>query len=88
MKSTNVSTAAASGGVAGAAVVIICWALSLAHVVVPAEVAASFMVVTAPVLHLVALRMGVEPAPVAPTPTNPPTAPVTAAPAIPVSTAA
>ncbi len=52
------STAAASGGVAGAGVVIICWVLSLVHITVPAEVAASAMVCLAPVIHVLALYMG------------------------------
>lgn len=55
VSNSSFSTAAASGGVAGAATVIICWLISLAHVQVPAEVAASFMVVGAPLLHLVAM---------------------------------
>ena len=59
MKAANpVSTAAASGGVAGAAVVIIAWALSLAHIDMPAEVAAALMVLIAPLLHLIVVRFG------------------------------
>lgn len=66
-----VATAAASGGVSGAAVVILAWALSLVHITVPAEVAAALMVVATPLLHLVAVRIGAEPAvdPHAATPT-------------------
>lgn len=67
----TVSTAAASGGVTGAVVVLISWALSLANITVPAEVAAAAMVIVAPVVHMIAVRLGVtldpEPAP-APTP--------------------
>lgn len=55
-----VSTAAASGGVVGAIVVIGSWALSLAHVTVPAEVAAAAMVVLAPLVHLLAVRLGIS----------------------------
>jgi hypothetical protein len=64
MKTTAAYSAAASGGVAGAAVVLVTWALSLAHIEVPGEVAAAMMVLIAPMLHIVALRLGVErPAP-------------------------
>lgn len=51
------ATASASSGVAGAVAVILCWFITLAHIQVPAEVAASFMVVGAPLLHLVAMRL-------------------------------
>lgn len=61
MKNTSVSSAAASGGVTGAAVVLVTWLLSLAHIEVPAEVAASLMVILAPALHLAVVRLGVEP---------------------------
>lgn len=72
-----VSTAAASGGVVGAIVVMVVWGLGLAHVTVPAEVAAALMVVLAPIVHLLAVRLGLSPDPV-PTPDTP------AAPAQPV----
>lgn len=72
-----VSTAAASGGVVGAIVVMVTWALSLAHVTVPAEVAAAAMVVLAPIVHLIAVRLGLSPDP-APAPDAP------ASPAVPV----
>jgi len=82
-KASAVSTAAASGGVVGAVVVMIVWGLGLAHVTVPAEVAAALMVVLSPIVHLVAQRLGLsddpppsDPVP-APTPApvvvNPPT---------------
>jgi len=61
MKGSSVATATASGGVTGAAVVIITWLLSVFHLPVPAEVAAAMMVVLTPILHLVALRMGLSP---------------------------
>ena len=62
----TVSTAAASGGVTGAVVVLVSWALSLANITVPAEVAAAAMVIIAPVVHLIAVRLGVtlDPEPV------------------------
>lgn len=69
---SNVSAAAASGGVAGAAVVIITWGLGLANIVVPAEVAAAMMVLVAPIIHLVAVRLGLESAAPAPAPVAPP----------------
>jgi hypothetical protein len=70
----NVSAAAASGGIAGAAVVIVTWGLGLANIVVPAEVAAAMMVIAAPIIHLIAQRLGLEvPAP-EPAPANPPAA--------------
>ena len=59
------STAAAASGVSGAAVVILVWALSLVRVTVPAEVAASIMVCLAPVIHMIALKMGAGEATVA-----------------------
>jgi hypothetical protein len=72
------ATAAASGGVAGAAVVIITWLLSLFHLEVPAEVAAAAMVVLTPIVHLIAVRLNVgdlsEPTP-APTPAPVPAPP-------------
>lgn len=57
----NIATPAAAGGAAGASVVIITWALGLMHITVPAEVAAAMMVLAAPLLHLVAVRIGAEP---------------------------
>jgi len=73
-RASSVSTAAASGGVTGALVVIVAWGLGLAGVVVPAEIAAAFMVVAAPIVHLVAVRLGIpdDPAP-APVPAPVPT---------------
>lgn len=71
-RNSTVATAAASGGFSGAAVVVLTWALGLAHVAVPPEVAASAMVLLTPIVHLLAMRLGVEPviaaavAPVAP----------------------
>ena len=59
------STAAAASGVSGAAVVILVWALSLVRVTVPAEVAASIMVCLAPIIHMIALKMGAGEATVA-----------------------
>jgi hypothetical protein len=55
VSNSTFSTAAASGGAAGAFTVIVCWLVSLAHVQVPAEVAASFMVISAPLLHLISI---------------------------------
>lgn len=65
---SSVSTAAASGGVTGALVVIVAWGLSLAGVTVPAEIAAAFMVVAAPIVHLVAVRLGIPDDPPVPAP--------------------
>ena len=58
----NIATPAAAGGAAGAAVVILTWALGLAHIVVPAEVATAMMVLGTPLLHMLAVRIGAEPA--------------------------
>lgn len=54
---TTVATANASMGAAGAAVVIVTWALSLVHVPVPAEVAAAGMILLSPLVHFVAARI-------------------------------
>ena len=59
----TLSTSAASGGVAGAAVVTLTWALGLFHVALPPDVAAAFMVLAAPVVHYLVTR---EKAPAAP----------------------
>ena len=55
-----VATGTASTGVSGAIVVILTWALGLAHVSVPGEVAAAMMMVASPLLHLVVVRIGAE----------------------------
>lgn len=49
--SPTLSTSAASGGVAGAGVVVLTWALQLLHVRLPPDVAAALMVLAAPVVH-------------------------------------
>jgi hypothetical protein len=56
-----VATGAAASGVAGATVVIVTWLLGLAHVEVPAEVAAALLVVLTPLLHFSVVRLGIEP---------------------------
>jgi hypothetical protein len=63
------SMAAAAGGASGAAVVLVTWGLGLAHVTVPAEVAAAMMVLATPVLHWAAVRLGMQTA-------GPPTTPL------------
>ena len=55
-----VATGAASSGMAGAAVVILTWALGLLHIQVPAEVAAALLVVISPALHFAVVRLGIE----------------------------
>ena len=83
------STAAASGGVAGAAVVILVWLLGLMHVTMPADVAAAVMVVLSAALHagvlkymvpsldeeIAAAAPAVVPSPVAASPAPAPAAP-------------
>jgi len=49
------SSAAAAGGMTGAAMVVMTWALSLIHVTVPAEVALAAMTLVAPLVHVAAL---------------------------------
>lgn len=72
---SNQATAAAAGGASGAAVVLITWGLGLAHVTVPAEVAAAMMVLATPILHLIAVRIGAAPTETpTPTITTPPPA--------------
>ncbi len=61
------STALASGGLAGAGVVILVWLLSLFHVTMPADVAASFMVVLAGLIHAGVLKWAIDPVPEEPT---------------------
>ena len=56
----NIAPPAAAGGAAGAVVMLVTWGLSLAHVTVPAEVAAAMMVLATPLLHLVAVRLGLD----------------------------
>jgi hypothetical protein len=55
-----VATGAASSGMAGAAVVILTWALGLLHIEVPAEVAAALLVVLSPALHFAVVQLGIE----------------------------
>ena len=60
----TLSTSAASGGVAGAVIVLIQWGLTFAHITLPADVAAALLVVIAPGLHWLAMKMsnqGVKP---------------------------
>ena len=57
-----VATSAASGGAVGALTVLIVYILQEAfHVTVPAEVAASLMVILNPIVHIVAIKTGAEP---------------------------
>jgi hypothetical protein len=56
----NIATPAAAGGAAGAVVMLVTWGLSLAHVIVPAEVAAAMMVLATPLLHMLAVRLGLD----------------------------
>ena len=65
-KYSAVATGTASGGVSSAVAVLLIWLLSLAHVEVPAEVAAAFLAVLTPLVHLAVVRLGIEPAPSAP----------------------
>jgi hypothetical protein len=58
----TVTSVSAAGGVSGAIVIILTWALSLGHIQVPTEVSASLVMVAAPLLHLMAGWLaGVEP---------------------------
>jgi hypothetical protein len=51
----TVTSVSAAGGVSGAIVIILTWALSsLGHIPVPTEVSASLVMVAAPLLHLMA----------------------------------
>lgn len=59
MPNTTHAAAAASGGFTGALVVIICFILSKFGIDVPAEVAASMMVVLTPIVHFYAAQAGV-----------------------------
>lgn len=52
----TLSTSAASGGVAGAGVVVLTWVLQLLHVQLPPDVAAAMMVLAAPVVHYLVAR--------------------------------
>ena len=52
----TLSTSAASGGVAGAAVVVLTWFLGLLHVALPPDVAAALMVLAAPCVHFFVTR--------------------------------
>ena len=58
MKPTTIANSTASGGVAGAVTVLVCWALQQAHVEVPGEVAAAIMVLAAALIHIAALWLG------------------------------
>lgn len=61
MNSNPVATSAASGGVVGALTILIVYILQeAAHITVPAEVAAALMVVLSPIVHLLAVRMGIN----------------------------
>lgn len=55
MNSTQ-STAAASTGVSGAAIVVASWLLGKVGVVVPPDVSAAAMVLLSPALHFIAIR--------------------------------
>ena len=59
--SNPVPAAAASGGVVGSLVIIICYAISFAHVQVPAEISAALMVLLTPVVHVAAVKWGFDP---------------------------
>jgi hypothetical protein len=50
------STAAASAGVSGAAIVVISWVLSKWHIEVPGDVSAAAMVLLSPALHYLSVR--------------------------------
>ncbi len=56
VSSPTLSTSAASGGVAGAAVVVLTWVLGLLHVALPPDVAAALMVLATPVVHYFVTR--------------------------------
>jgi hypothetical protein len=77
---TSLSTAAASGTVSLAAIVLLNWALSFVHVVMPADVAtAAATLVTAGVHYLIAVKA--IPAPPAATRIEPVVSPTPATPA-------
>jgi hypothetical protein len=58
----TVTSVSAAGGVSGAVVIIMTWALGLEHITVPTEVSAALVMVAAPLLHLVAaFLVGGEP---------------------------
>jgi hypothetical protein len=52
------ATAAAATGTAGAALVVASWAPGLAHITVPADVAAAIIVLASPFLHVLAVNVG------------------------------
>jgi hypothetical protein len=56
---TTQSTAAASSGAAAAFVVILCWFVSLWHVTIPAEVAASITVIVGVIVHWIGIKYGI-----------------------------
>lgn len=61
LKPTTVSNASASGGAAGALMVVIMWGLSLVNIAVPAEVASSLTVLVTVGIHFVATKFSKEP---------------------------
>lgn len=56
----NQATAAASGGAAGAGIVILIWLLGAVHVTVPGEVAASMAVLVTAGVHWASIRWGLS----------------------------
>ncbi len=58
--SPTLSTSAASGGAAGAAIVLLQWGMGLFHVPLPADVAGAIMVLLTPMIHYVVARAGVS----------------------------
>ena len=68
----TLSSGAASSGVAGAAVVILQWAMGLFHVPLPADVGAAILVILAPLIHWAITRAGLPDAPPATVPETKP----------------
>ena len=60
-------TASASGGVVGAIVVVISYFLTFWGIAIPAEIATALMVLLTPVLHMAAVKWGLEDMDPAPT---------------------
>jgi hypothetical protein len=72
----------ASGGLAGAAIVILTWVLSLFHVTLPADVAAALIVMLSAAVHAGVLKWAIDPLTPAQAAADVITGPVAAAPAV------
>lgn len=66
MNTTNLSTAAGAGGAALAAVVVLVWILSFAHITVPDQVVSALTVLLTFGAHWLAVQMKDQAVPAAP----------------------